>query len=399
MQITATTFIPPQAGTPAAPAAGAPAGETSPFAKLLSGHEPAKKDAPADTQAEPRDAAPAEDDGAAQRPADMRRTGGRGTARATGPRDAARTGKSEPARALDADPKADASSQVRVEAATEDKPETPSSKTGADTPPAEWLAAMAKPAAPGVPLPAGPSAAPAPGKADEAALLTPGRPAATPVSRDEVARGAADAAIASALDAGAAQVAAKSVAFSEHMAAAVETCPAAEPRTELSRLADLTALPAAGLAHRADAAPSAPLAVNLPTPVTQPEFREALGVQVSLLAREGVQRAELHLNPADMGPISVQIALDGTRAQVDFGADSFATRQVIESGLPELAAALRDAGFTLTGGGVSQHPRGQSQQEPPASSPPGTTARGEAAGEPARRVTVRMPQGALDLYA
>jgi flagellar hook-length control protein FliK len=59
-----------------------------------------------------------------------------------------------------------------------------------------------------------------------------------------------------------------------------------------------------------------------------------------------------------MGPVSVQIVMDGTQARVDFGADMVATRQAIEAGLPELASALRDAGFTLAGGGVSQHTGG-----------------------------------------
>jgi flagellar hook-length control protein FliK len=97
------------------------------------------------------------------------------------------------------------------------------------------------------------------------------------------------------------------------------------------------------------------------TPATAPEFPDALGVQVSLLAQDGVQHAELHLNPAEMGPISVRIAIEGQQAQIDFGADSAQTRQLLEAGLPELASALRDAGLTLSGGGVSQHPQPQQQ--------------------------------------
>ena len=109
---------------------------------------------------------------------------------------------------------------------------------------------------------------------------------------------------------------------------------------------------AAGMAGSAPA-----IDVTLPTPVQSPEFPEALGVQVSLLARDGVQHAELHLNPSEMGPISVRIALEGNQAQINFGADSATTRALIEAGLPELASALRDSGLTLSGGGVSQHPR------------------------------------------
>lgn len=157
-------------------------------------------------------------------------------------------------------------------------------------------------------------------------------------------------------------------------------------------------------APRADDA-AAVASVTLPAPVDAPEFPHLLGVQVSLLARHGVQRAELHLNPADMGPVSVQIAIDGTHARVQFGADAAATRQAIEGGLPELAAALRDAGLTLTGGGVSEHAQGQAGDQADAGH-----ARSQASGAPAadvgaaeaataRHVVVRVPQGAVDVYA
>ena len=117
--------------------------------------------------------------------------------------------------------------------------------------------------------------------------------------------------------------------------------------------------------------------MNLPTPLASPEFAQALGVQMSVLVADGVQHAELQLNPAEMGPVSVQIVIDGTRAHVDFGADLAATRQAIEAGLPQLAGALSNAGFTLTGGGVSQHAGGRSGSQ--------ESARGDASGSGARR--------------
>lgn len=151
--------------------------------------------------------------------------------------------------------------------------------------------------------------------------------------------------------------------------------------------------------------------LTLPTPAHAPEFAEALGVQVSLLASDGIQEAELHLNPAEMGPISVRIALDGQRAQVDFGVDSAATRAIVEAGLPELAAAMREAGLTLTGGGVSQHARGdgaaaQGGRPGDGSHQPGggdgrSPGRETAAAEdvPAARPRSLRINGHLDLYA
>ena len=88
---------------------------------------------------------------------------------------------------------------------------------------------------------------------------------------------------------------------------------------------------------------------------TAPEeaaFAPALGAQVALWVKDGVQEARLHLHPAELGPVSVQIALDGQAAHIDFTAAVAATRDSIEQSLPALAAALRESGFTLAGGGV-----------------------------------------------
>jgi len=142
--------------------------------------------------------------------------------------------------------------------------------------------------------------------------------------------------------------------------------------------------------------------IALPAPLYSPEFAQVLGAQVSVLARDGVQQAELHLNPAEMGPISVQIQLDGKEARVDFSANAAATREVIERGLPELASALREQGLTLAGGGVFQQApdsRDKAEGEPTRSTA-GSRGRitADAAAAP-RAVSIPLPQGRLDLYA
>ena len=116
-----------------------------------------------------------------------------------------------------------------------------------------------------------------------------------------------------------------------------------------------------------------------------------------------MQQAELHLNPTDMGPVSVQITMDGTQAHVAFGADQAATRHAIEAGLPQLASALSDAGYTLAGGGVSQHAGGRSGGQGQASSDPGERRGRSASAESVGRVatTARriVRQGGVDLFA
>jgi flagellar hook-length control protein FliK len=168
------------------------------------------------------------------------------------------------------------------------------------------------------------------------------------------------------------------------------------------------AVPAAGQPARDEAdlaAPAPPVA--LATPIDEPDFAAHLGAQVSLLAQGGVHKAELRLNPAHMGPVAVHITLDGTQARVEFGVDVQATRQAIEDGLPALAAAMREAGFTLSGGGVSQHPQGQARREAGQSGGdarpwPGSSGRDEPVGGTAALPTAalrRVSLGHLDLYA
>lgn len=104
---------------------------------------------------------------------------------------------------------------------------------------------------------------------------------------------------------------------------------------------------------------------SIPVPLHSPEFGQKLADQVSLwvgqVRQDGPMTAELHLNPAEMGPINVKISLDGNSAQVEFVAAALETRQAIEASLSNLSTALNDVGLNLTGGGVSsQTPQQQS---------------------------------------
>lgn len=144
--------------------------------------------------------------------------------------------------------------------------------------------------------------------------------------------------------------------------------------------------------------------ITLPQPLQAPEFTSALAARVSVLAVEGVQQAQLHLNPAEMGPVSVQINVDGQQAQVAFHAEQAETRQVLEQSLPELAAALRESGLTLSGGGVFQQMNQQARDARP-DARQAATAREFAVGDnqgaqhDSAVPAGRAPRGMLDLYA
>ena len=156
---------------------------------------------------------------------------------------------------------------------------------------------------------------------------------------------------------------------------------------------------AAHLARSIDSPASATATVS--TAVGEPGFHDAFAAQVSVFARSGVSKAELHLNPAELGPVSVQITMNGDQARVDFGADRAQTRQVIEAGWAELATSLQDAGFTLSGGGVSEQ-AGRQAAKREAARPSGRADRSaEADDAPVMSIVAARPRAgsALDLYA
>jgi hypothetical protein len=168
--------------------------------------------------------------------------------------------------------------------------------------------------------------------------------------------------------------------------ASTEASPTVKSTVQRPSAADLSTLPMAlaGLAHSAAAAPAsgAPASATpvVDTAVSQdirrPEFVPVFSARIATLVQEGVEQARVHLNPVDMGPVSLQLSMDGLQVRVDMTAEVAATRLVLEQALPTLAGALREAGFTLSGGGVSppaeaailsgQDPRGAggSQGEP-----------------------------------
>lgn len=95
-----------------------------------------------------------------------------------------------------------------------------------------------------------------------------------------------------------------------------------------------------------------------------PEFGSQLGDRISSFVRAGVHHAQLQLNPAEMGPLTVQIQLDGQTAQIHLAAENARTRLALEMSMPLLAGSLREAGLTLTGGGVFEQPREPSRDAP-----------------------------------
>lgn len=148
----------------------------------------------------------------------------------------------------------------------------------------------------------------------------------------------------------------------EHSTAHVAS--AAAPRTPAAHASEAQAqLPNANAAAPAwaqaleralnPASATAPAQADVSATPGSREFVPALGAQLAVFLRGGIQQAELTLHPAELGPIAVSIALNGTVAQIDFQAVNAFTRDALQQALPALASALLEAGFSLGGSDVS----------------------------------------------
>lgn len=110
-----------------------------------------------------------------------------------------------------------------------------------------------------------------------------------------------------------------------------------------------------GAANNADIYSIAHAAVA--APVGAPAFANELSQRVVVFAGQKVQRAEIAVTPAELGPITVSIEVRGQEATLAFAASSHATRAAIEDALPRLREMLSAQGLQLAGAHVGSEPR------------------------------------------
>lgn len=181
----------------------------------------------------------------------------------------------------------------------------------------------------------------------------------------------------------------------------------ADPQTPAGPLAGLVAAPG-GPSHTLAAGPLAPTTPLHAAPGS-PEFPQQLGVEVMLMARDGVGRAILTLNPADLGPIQIDLKMHAQVADLSFAVAHGATREAITQSLPKLGEMLAAQGLSLgsshVGGEGAGHGASTSQQDTrsPADNgwPPHDNGRraGHAMDRRSLVALTASARGGIDLYA
>jgi flagellar hook-length control protein FliK len=102
--------------------------------------------------------------------------------------------------------------------------------------------------------------------------------------------------------------------------------------------------------------------IQLSTPITSPQWPQEFARTVAVSIRNGVQSAEIHIEPRDLGPISLSVTMNGSSAAVNMVAAHADTRALLQSSLGQLRDALNASGIQLSGASVqggSADQRGQ----------------------------------------
>jgi flagellar hook-length control protein FliK len=89
--------------------------------------------------------------------------------------------------------------------------------------------------------------------------------------------------------------------------------------------------------------PSLPVQPNMQNPA----WGQVMSSRVVWMAKQGVQQAELRMNPAQLGPVEVKLHLHNDQASVTFHAQNSATRDALEQAIPRLRDSFAESGIQL----------------------------------------------------
>ena len=88
--------------------------------------------------------------------------------------------------------------------------------------------------------------------------------------------------------------------------------------------------------------------LEIETPVRDAQWSQAFAYRVQFMATQGIQRAQVQLNPAELGPMEITIDLVDDVAQVHITAEQAATKEAVEQAVPRLREMMAQSGFGET---------------------------------------------------
>lgn len=109
-------------------------------------------------------------------------------------------------------------------------------------------------------------------------------------------------------------------------------------------------------ANAQNASPGATMQGFVSEMVGSEEWAEAVAQRLSQLAESPQARANIRLNPPQLGPMQIEVQVDGDHAIVQLAVHHDATRDALEQAMPKLRAQLEGSGFASIDVSISRNP-------------------------------------------
>lgn len=97
-------------------------------------------------------------------------------------------------------------------------------------------------------------------------------------------------------------------------------------------------------------------------PFGRPAWSEGMGKQIQWMVNQNISRAEIRLNPANLGPIEVRIDMSDDQINMAINSRHAVVREAMEMALPKLREMLDADGLNLAEADISQHSFAQQRE-------------------------------------
>lgn len=107
---------------------------------------------------------------------------------------------------------------------------------------------------------------------------------------------------------------------------------------------------------------AAPASAQINAQLGTSEWQQNISQQITLFARDGNQKAELHLHPEELGAVQISLKLEDNQAQLHMVAAHSQVRAALEAALPTLRTQLAESGIQLGQSSISSESFAGQQQ-------------------------------------
>ncbi len=139
---------------------------------------------------------------------------------------------------------------------------------------------------------------------------------------------------------------------------------------------------------------------GLRLPFFNPRFNDVVSNQVLWMSKQGINQADIHLNPAELGPITVRLQQNGQETSVQFVVAHPATKEQLEQALPRLRDVFQHGGLQLINVDIQDgRKQPQHDQSHATASARGVTTNHSAVAASLAAPLTTQPEGLVDFYA